>query len=253
MPQGENPLDLANINRLFPGRRYGTFSEQLAYAVHQEITLQSDAFFDLHSASAFQMVPPHVGCQRVGVTEVDDRSEALARLFDIELINVMGKGIDSLTRTYEDQSFAFAGIPNQLTAVGNAALAGIPAVLLEAGGGGTLNPALVEIEVQGLLNVMRHLGIIEGPVRPTRSHRLCYGMYLFRTKFGGLFFPAVQPGDMITASQHLGVMKNLRGEVLASFTSPLDAVVLMLFTTPVKASGETLINLAVTTDPQLDD
>jgi hypothetical protein len=41
-------------------------------------------------------------------------------------------------------------------------------------------------------------------------------------------------------------MRDLRGNVVAEFESPLTGVVLMLFTSPVRISGETLLILGRT-------
>jgi predicted deacylase len=239
-----NPLDYLNVNRVFPGRRYGALTEELAYVLQNEIITQSDAYLDLHGGDLWELGPLHVSCQRVGVKEVDEKSELLARHFNVELLNFMGDGIDELTETHEDQGLFFAGIKNGWTAVGNAALAGVPAVLMEAGGGGTLDRTLVEVEMKGIRNLMRYMGMLEGQPVITVNHRLCYGMYPMKTKNGGLFFPNFGPGDYVHKGDHLGEMQNLRGEVIGRYTSPINGVVIMVYSTPVRMSGETIISLA---------
>jgi uncharacterized protein len=241
-----NPLDHQNLNRMFPGKRYGTISEQIALTIHEQIIGNVDTYCDLHSGDMIEAVPPHVGCQVVGDPDLDAKSEALARLFEIDLLNIMGKGIDDLSSTVDEQGTYFAGLQSGITSVGNAALAGVPSVLLEIGGGGTLDPDVVELELRGLCNVLRHLGMLDGEVDNDISHTPCYGMYILKSRFGGLYFPDVVPGEHLVEGQRIGEMRNLEGEVVAEFDSPMTGVVLMMYTSPVRTSGETLLIMGKT-------
>ena len=241
-----NPIDGQNINRVFPGNKNGSVSYQIAYMVHQEVVLRSDAYIDLHSGDLYEATPWHVGCQRVGNKEVDEMSEKLARLFNIELLNVMGKGIDDLSATEDEQGTYFAGLQSGLTSVGNAALAGIPSVLIEAGGAGTLDPKVVDMEIEGIKNCMRYMGMLEGEANENIPHKVCYGMYIMKSKFGGMFFPDVIPGDYVQEGQRIGEMQNIRGDVIATFTAPMTGVILMMYTTPVRTSGETIVIMGKT-------
>lgn len=247
-----NPIDGQNINRVFPGKKYGTVSEQIAYAIYNDVILRSDVFMDLHSGDLIEAIPPHTCCQVVGNKELDEQSEALARLFDIDLLNFMGKGIDDLNATEDEQGTYFAGLQSGLTSVGNAALAGKRSVLIEAGGYGTLDPDVVEMEIRGIRNCMRYLGMLEGEVQDNIPHSACYGMYIMKSRFGGMFFPDVAVGDMVKVGTRLGEMQDIRGQVVATFTSPLEGVVLMMYTTPVRSSGETILILGKSEAPNLE-
>lgn len=243
-----NPLDGQNVNRVFPGKKNGTLSEQIAYTVFEHVIRPASAFIDLHSGDLYEIIPLHTCCQRVGNPELDAKSERLARLFEIEWLNIMGKDIDDLSASEDEQGTYFAGLQSGLTSVGNAALAGVPAVLIEAGGGGTLDHNVVNMEMRGIQNVMCELGMLDGKPNDDIRHRPCYGMYIMKSKFGGFFVPAVTIGDCLTKGQRIGEMKNLRGQVVATFTSPMTGVVLMMYTTPVRSSGETILIMGKTDD-----
>ncbi len=66
-------------------------------------------------------------------------------------------------------------------------------------------------------------------------------MYIMKSSFGGMFFPDVAIGDYLEVGDRIGEMQNIRGEVIATFTSQLTGVVLMMYTTPVRTSGETIL------------
>lgn len=243
-----NPIDGQNVNRVFPGKKIGTISEQIAYTVFEQVIRPADAFIDLHSGDLYEVIPLHTCCQRVGDPVLDGKSERLARLFDIGWLNIMGKGIDDLSASEDEQGTYFAGLQSGVTSVGNAALAGVPAILIEAGGGGTLDQDVVNMEIKGIHNVMRELGMLEGEGKEEVTHRACYGMYIMKSRFGGFLIPDVKIGDEIKAGQRIGEMQNLRGEVVATFTSPMTGVVLMMYTTPVRSSGETILIMGKTDD-----
>ncbi len=243
-----SPLDGRNMFTLFPGNPDGSFSEQVTFAIFEHLVRGSHAFFDLHSGDLFEAIPPHVCYQLSGDADVDPRSEALARLFEIDLLNVMGEGIDEVLGTSDETGISFRGIPSRFMSTGAAARAGVPAVLLEVGGAGVLDMELVEMEVRGFKNVFRHLGMLEGQAVADIPHTVCYGMYVVSSRYGGIFLPDVTPGDRVQAGQRNGEMRELRGTVLAEFQSPLSGVVLMMFTSPVRVSGETLLILATIND-----
>lgn len=236
-----NPIDGLNLNRVFPGDPWGSTSYQIAHTVHQEVTLRSDAYIDLHSGDLYEAIPLHTCCQRVGEPALDARAEKLARLFNCDLLCIMGKGIDDLTASEDEQGTMFAGLRTGLTSLGNAALAGKPGVLIEAGGAGTLDPTVVEMEIEGIHNVMRYLGMVDGKPVENIPHTTCYGMYIMKSKFGGLFLPDVKPGDVVQKGHRLGEMRDIRGNIRAKFTAPMTGVILMMYTTPVRTSGETIV------------
>jgi predicted deacylase len=241
-----SPLDGKNMFTLFPGNPDGSFSEQVAFAITENLVRGADAFFDLHSGDLFEAIPPHVCYQLSGDADIDRRSEALARLFEIDLLNIMGAGIDEVTGSADENGVSFYGIPSEFMSTGAAPRAGVPSVLLEVGGAGVLDMDLVEMELRGFVNVFRHLGMLEGDVVADIPHTTCYGMYVVTSRYGGFLLPDVAPGDAIEQGQRIGEMRDLRGNVIAEFESPMTGVVLMMFTSPVRISGETLLILAGT-------
>src|SRR6185312_6462466 len=56
-----NPYDGKNLNRVFPGKLKGTFTEALAYFVFNTIILPSDSFVDLHGGDMVEDLLPFAG------------------------------------------------------------------------------------------------------------------------------------------------------------------------------------------------
>src|SRR5206468_4014776 len=128
------PLDMLNLNRVFPGDPDGWFTERLAEVITRRLLSSLDAYVDLHSGGAF----PTVDYVYVFT------DERLSRSF----------GSRFLYRPAQP----FAG-----TAAGVVAARGRPAMVVELGGGDVDQREYVERGVRGLLDVMRALDMLAGP------------------------------------------------------------------------------------------
>jgi len=156
------PLDMTNLNRVFPGDAAGFFTERLAEVITRRFLSELDAYVDLHSGGAF----PTVDYVYVFT------DEQLSRSF----------GSRFLYRPAQP----FAG-----TAAGVVAGRGRPAMVVELGGGDVDQREYVERGVRGLLNVMQTLGMIAGPPPPPPAQVLLTEMATLRPRVGGLLVPGV--------------------------------------------------------------
>ena len=119
-----------------------------------------------------------------------------------------------------------------------AAEKGIPAILAEAGGVGQMQEDQVELLVNGVKRVMKHLGIVEagdrGPKtedRKEKSKVLTKFEWVY-TKQAGMWYPKVAAGDAVNKGIEIGRVGDLFGDVLEKITSPVDGVVLFLTINP---------------------
>ena len=69
----DGPVDKKNLNRVFPGKKDGTNSERIAYALSNEILDKSDYFIDLHGGEFSEQIVDYVyfyyGCPDGDVCE----------------------------------------------------------------------------------------------------------------------------------------------------------------------------------------
>ena len=172
------PIDGVNINQSFPGDPFGSIASQVAARIGTEIIERSSTYMDLHSGDHYEEIPLHVVVPELGNPETDDRSRRLAALFDIPFRNIMGSGIDNLSGASDDGRAVWVGLQVARNNIGYASLNGIPAIQLEVGGAGRLDPDLVDMELRGLINVLRHMGMYPGePVVNDRQVDV-FGMYV---------------------------------------------------------------------------
>jgi len=105
--------------------------------------------------------------------------------------------------------------------------AGIPFVTPELSGVWDVYPRSVEEGYRGILNVMRHLGMVEGrPVPPKR--RITVGRdpsREVRSPAEGLYMPMKEPGAEVKAGESLGRLIKTRTPESIDVESPTDGVI----------------------------
>jgi hypothetical protein len=218
------PVDMQNLNRIFPGRPDGTVGFQLAHTAFNEVISRCNYHIDLHGGD---MGEEHIDVayfSRIGNPDLDKKSEALAR-------NCLAEWV------WEHSP------PTKGSTVGSALEKGIAAITYEVGDLARLEESRVRLVHDGILNIMRYLGMLPGEVMKSKSRDLDQRM-MARAQNGGIFFPKVKQGDIVSKGQPLGEILNLAGEVVEKISSPADGVVLQTFPTSAVYSGASLVGVA---------
>lgn len=169
--QGMN-TDKNNMNRVFPGAAEGWLTEQMAHVVSTRFVSQLDYLLDFHcggSETAIDYVLTHAGGGEVG-----ERSRELSRAFGTDIL------------------FEHAAAVHHDTLTDYAISQGIPSVIVESGGSPVAkDPAYLEKYVQGVMNVMIEIGMLEGEMVLPEQQYLMRRRVLVRPVNGGLFIPEV--------------------------------------------------------------
>ena len=212
-----NPLDNVNMNRIFPGDPQGTVSRRMAHRIFSELVLQSNFLIDLHGGDLTESIQSHVMTKITGNKEIDDQSRKMVEAFDVPYVwELEVSGIPD-----------YPGYPKG-TITYEAPARGIPSVTAEAGEMGKLQESSVQVLFDGMVNVMRQLKMIEGSPSPTGKKTLLQRGAVVVPKIGGLFYPTVSCGDHVDVGSKLGEVKDLRGNIKESLTSPKRGVVMSL-------------------------
>jgi hypothetical protein len=147
------------------------------------------------------------GVEGTGVDSVDGAALDLANCFDVERIIV-----ESPT-----------GAVGPRTTTATAARAGIPAVLIEFGGRGMWAENEVDRQLTGLRAVAARLGILPGQQAVDRPGLPQYEVAAdVIAEVGGLWFPAVSPGERVPVGTTLGTVEDIFGATLATIASPAE-------------------------------
>ena len=184
-----SPVDDLNLNRVFPGAAAGRPTEKLAHYIETQLMPRADYVFDLHSGgSSLHYLPTAI----LGWTEdAEDRRRqiAWARTFGTPF------GCFFPLRHGGGSSAAAAARQDAVS------------LTFELGGSGTLTPETAELSTQGVVRLLRHLGVVEGAAEdsaggePEVLAAMTDQAFVFASE-DGVFEPAVdlgarvRPGDL---------------------------------------------------------
>jgi hypothetical protein len=224
------PIDNKDVAYLAPGKRTGTISHRIAYVLTEEIVKKADYYIDLHGGDLSEWVVPWCICPERGDPALDKETEKLGRLYATEFIEKTNRPIMNIGKD-------------------------IPAFVGEAGGLGTYDEADISKHMEGVRNVMKYLGMMDGkPIRPGRQLMFrtempegsldsteSAGFHILSTDRGGLLYPKVKPGDSIEQGQVVGEVRNLRGEVVERIVAPSSCTVIMIYPKHVVSAGDPVL------------
>jgi hypothetical protein len=227
-----SPLDGLNLNKIAPGRPDGSISEILADVMLREVIGAAEYHIDFHAGDVGEALYPFAGYSLTGNRELDEKGEALARAFTPLLVSLSPSG---------SAIPPFAGSLNY-----SATRNGVVSILAEAGGDSTLLEEDVRVHVDGALNVMRHLDMIDGE-RPRNGRRLAArDRVVVRAKRAGLLRLAARIGDEIAAGDQLGEICDVFGSVVERVCAPGAGIVGLIWTHKVVSTGDPILRYWIT-------
>jgi len=163
------PLDMQNLNRLFPGNPDGWLTEILADRIAHTILPGLDVLLDYQAGDANDSV--YYTYTEAPTDPVSAKVHELAQLTEATIL-------------WETKP-----TPGNLR--GCARAMGIAAVEPEIGGSTTINEEWLRRGVRGCLNVLRHLGVLEGVPDVTPPEHVVREAIELRPHVGGLWVPEV--------------------------------------------------------------
>lgn len=219
-----SPADGKNLNRVYPGKADGTLSDRIAHAITTQVIEQADYLIDLHAGDGNEALRPYVYLPETGQAELDAKSRGLAVAFGIDHIVIdKGRAQPPDASLYTDQ-----------TAISR----GIPAITTETGQLGLTDDYWVNLAENGVLNVMRHLKMLPGEVRPNDHVVWLEDYEVIRAPASGIFRAAVKDGYAIAEQGLLGELLDPFGEPIAEIRAPFAGVVNYVLGTPPVSAGE---------------
>ena len=125
----------------------------------------------------------------------------------------------------------------------SACAAGCPTIIMEGGEVWKVEPAIVETAIRGVVNVLRHLKMVDGDaISPPFQVKLETTKWI-RANYGGFLQFHVQPGDLVMKDQPLATNTTLLGDDQNQVLAPFNAVVLGMTSLPAVSPGEPICHL----------
>lgn len=217
----DSPIDGLNLARVFPGNRTGTPTERIAYYVSNYIIGRADFLIDLHSSGTPSSLPFLVGYYAHD-SEPGRKSREAALVFGAPVVRGGAKMI-------------IKG-----STVSDATDRGIPWLFTECPAGGWLHQDFADLYTRGVINVMRHMDMLPGPIEMQKPQYYLNGDAEHNLAAGaaGFLLPRVKPSDRVRKGDLLGQVLGLAGEVLDEVRADCDGVVFFMRANPSIYTGD---------------
>ena len=226
-----NPIDHKGVGG-YPGKADGTQSERIAYAVYNQVITKCDHLIDYHGGDLDENLHPYSYWTNTGKPELDKMSRDMVFAFGLKTIIIKqprGRGLDN-------------------TALGM----GKASITVEAGRAGTAEAADIDVLIDGTLNVMRYLKMLEGPVTASSQHPLWISkLTIVKSEYEGIFYPSVVPEAYVRQGMTVGYMTDYFGKKIADITAPLTGVITLVCSVPTMKKGDNVVYIGeIGEDPE---
>ena len=231
-----NPVDGKSMNRFYPGKPDGTQSERASWQITKQVVERCDYLIDYHGGDLDENLRPYSYWPKSG----NDRQDAITH--DM----VLAFGLDTII-VWSDRPTD----PNASRYLDNtAATRGKPAIAVEAGHSGTVEPEDVQALVNGTLSVMRYLKMIPGQPMMI-EHPVWIGKIdTVSSDRAGIFYPMVARGTYVEQGMKIGYVTDYFGNTIYEAQAPAAGVVLYICAVPSMRQGDTVANIGeITRNP----
>jgi hypothetical protein len=221
-----SPADGKNLNRVFPGRADGTLSERIAHAVTTEVIEKADFLVDLHAGDGNEALRPYIYMPVTGDARLDAATRGMALAFGLDHIVI------DTTRIAPADATQFV----DMTALAR----GIPAITTETGQLGLNDEHHVALAERGALNLMRHLGMLEGAAEAHPGVVWLTDYQVIPSPATGVFRAAVRDGYAVAEGGLLGELFDPFGARIGEVRAPFAGIVNYVIGTPPAVEGQPL-------------
>lgn len=218
------PMFDLDMNRIFPGSENGSAVEYVAVKIIEDIA-GADLCIDIHSSDIFLNELPQVRLSRENAPWLMQ----YARLLNTDLIWV-----------YESSTVLEATLAQSLNTIG------VPTLVAEIGAGMRITPEYGLRLTDGIIMLLREIGVWEGEAPMVCTPRLLgeRGLCLVSAESSGVFVPAIRLGAAVSKGEHLGdIISPALGQVQRRVTAPCAGKVFTLREYPVVYKGTLLARI----------
>ena len=220
------PMFDLDMNRIFPGNESGSVPEHTAAQIVSDIS-GADMCIDIHSSNIFLMEIPQVRINNMTA----DTLVPYARLLGVDFIWV-----------HASATVLQSTLAHSLNCMG------VPTLVVEMGVGMRITRNYGDGLVNGILNLMNHMGIWEGEAEPVKESILSSdgGVEFLNAEAAGVFLPEATHGQQLRKGDLVGrIIDPLTGNINHSVISPCDGMLFTLREYPMVYEGALLGRILV--------
>ena len=225
-----NPVDRKGMNASYPGDATGTQTQRALAAITTDVVTPANVVVDLHGGDLDENLRPYSYWFRSGNAAQDSAALKL----------IMAFGLDHIIVTNGDASAPNAG----RSLSGQALVRGKTVLVAEAGRSGVVAPSDVSALVDGSLNVLGALKVIDRKYVPVRHPIWLDGAGArLAADSAGVFIASVDRDARVTKGQLLGYTTDFLGRRTGEVRSPIDGLVTFIRGVPSMWPRATLANV----------
>ena len=224
-----NPVDGKSMNRFYPGKMDGTQTERVSYLITKQVVERCNYLIDYHGGDLDENLRPYSYWPKMGKPDQDATTRDMTLAFGLDhIIVVNDRPPDPNASRYLDNT---------------ANTRGKPAIAVEAGYSGTVEPQDVHALANGTLSVMRYLKMLPG--KPAMvEHPVWIGKVdTISSEQTGVFYPLVQRGTYVEQGMKVGYLTDYFGNIIFEAHAPAAGVVLYICGVPSMKKGDTVANI----------
>lgn len=213
-----------DMNRMFPGRENGTPFERVAAAIVGDLA-GADMCLDVHASDIFVKEIPQVRVSE----KFAERLLPYARLLNTDMVWL------NASATVHESTLAHS--MNML---------GVPTLVIEMGVGSRIDRSYGNQVIEGIFNLLRHMGMWEGHVGNVQEPAISTDgeVEFIRSKEVGVFLPAIAHNHYVKKGDKLGeIVSPLEGETLDEIIAQKGGLVFTLREYPLVREGSLLARI----------
>ena len=218
--------DRRDLNRLFPGSAKGSLGARLAKVFTDELVTRADLVIDLHTGAVNRSNMP-----QIRLTEGDNTSMEFAKVFAPPVI---------LTSSQRESTLRAASIDLET-----------PILLYEAGEALRLDASAIRFGVQGILSVMRHMGMLSSRTRSQRKKSpivISKKSFWERAPQGGIFIPLMSLGKAVNKGDVLGFIADPQANNEIEVKANYPGIIIGRTNEAIADEGDGLFHIAYAAD-----
>ena len=226
-----NPVDGKSMNRFYPGKPDGSQTERALDLITHQVVERCDYLIDFHGGDLDEDLRPYSYWVKTGNAKQDAASRQMVLAFGLGTIIVStDRPADPKASRYLDST---------------ASTRGKPAITVEAGHAGTVEPADVAALVDGSVSVMRLLKMLAGTPSMVDHPVWIESVKTVTSAETGIFYPLVARGTYVAQGMKVGYVTDYVGRKTFDALAPEAGVVLYICAVPSMKKGDTIANIGV--------
>jgi predicted deacylase len=224
-----NPVDRKGMNAAYPGNPSGTQTERALGMVAAQVVKPADVIVDLHGGDLDEDLRPYSYWMRSGNAAQDSASKVLDRAFGLDMVIVSDVDVTNPARTRSLSGYSLS--------LGKATF------VAEAGRSGLVTPEETAMLVNGSLNVLASLKMIDRAVPPAPGITWVGHDQRVSADSGGMFFATALRGSRVLKGERVGYITDYVGRHVSDVLAPQSGVVSFIRGVPSLAKGSTVVTV----------